>query len=359
MRAAVCYAFGKPLVIEEVALTPPGPGEVRVRLEACAICHSDISYMEGAWGGELPAVYGHEAAGVVEAIGEGVADLVAGEHVVVTLIRHCGRCPACAAGTPVLCEGSFPLGRRSPISARDGRPIAQAMRTGAFAEQVVVDASQAIAIPKGVSLAAASLVACAVLTGVGAVLNTAAVPAGSSVAVLGAGGVGLNAIQAAALAGARSIVAIDVIDAKLAAARAFGATHVVNSRHDPALDAVRSLTGGRGADHVFVTAGVPGLVEQGLALTRRGGTLVLVGMPATGVTASFDPGSLANDGQKVLGCKMGSARPRLDIPMIIDLYRQGRLKLDELITARYPLEGINEAVAAVNRGEALRNVILF
>jgi S-(hydroxymethyl)glutathione dehydrogenase/alcohol dehydrogenase len=331
MRAAVCYAFGKPLVIEEVALAPSGPGEVRVRLEACAICHSDISYMEGAWGGELPAVYGHEAAGVVEAVGEGVADLVAGEHVVVTLIRHCGRCPACAAGTPVLCEGSFPLGRRSPISARDGRPIAQAMRTGAFAEQV----------------------------GVGAVLNTAAVPAGSSVAVLGAGGVRLNAIQAAALAGARSIVAIDVIDAKLVAARAFGATHVVNSRHDPALDAVRSLTGGRGADYVFVTAGVPGLVEQGLALTRRGGTLVLVGMPATGVTATFDPGSVANDGQKVLGCKMGSARPRLDIPMIIDLYRQGRLKLDELITARYPLEGINEAVAAVNRGEALRNVILF
>jgi len=359
MKAAVCHEFGKPLVIEEVVLAAPGPGEVKVRLRACAICHSDIFYMEGAWGGDLPAVYGHEAAGVVEAVGDGVAGLAPGDHVIVTLIRYCGHCPACAEGAPVLCERSFPLDRRGPITARDGTPIKQAMRTGAFAEYVVVEASQAVSIAKDVPLDSAALVACAVLTGVGAVFNTAAVAAGSSVAVIGAGGVGLNAIQAAAIAGARRVVAIDVVEAKLAAARDFGATHVVNAARETARDAVRAATGGRGADYVFVTVGAPKVVEQGFDLMRRGGSLVLVGMPATGVTATFDPGNFANDGQKVLGSKMGSARPRLDIPMIIDLYKQGRLKLDELITARYPLERINEAVAAVNRGEALRNVIVF
>ena len=359
MKAAVCHAFRKPLVIEEVDLAPPGPGEVRVKLRACAICHSDISYMEGAWGGDLPAVYGHEAAGVVEAVGDGVAGLTPGEHAIVTLIRYCSHCPACAEGAPVLCESSFPLDTRGPITAKDGTPIKQAMNTGAFAESVVVDASQAIVIPNDVPLESAALVACAVLTGVGAVFNTAAVPAGSSVAVIGAGGVGLNTIQGAALAGARSVIAIDVVDAKLAAAQEFGATHVVNGMRDNVHDALRAATGGRGANYVFVTVGAPKVVEQGFDLLRRGGSLVLVGMPATGVTATFNPSSFANNSQKVLGSKMGSARPRLDIPMIIDLYKQGRLKLDELITARYPLERINEAVAAANRGEALRNVIIF
>jgi Zn-dependent alcohol dehydrogenase len=359
MKAAVCHAFGKPLVIEDVILAPPGPGEVEVKLKACAICHSDIFYMEGAWGGDLPAVYGHEAAGVVGAVGDGVAGLATGDHVIVTLIRYCGHCPACAGGAPVLCESSFPLDRRGPITAQDGAPIKQSMRTGAFAESVVVDASQAIAIPKDVPLDSAALVACAVLTGVGAVFNTAAVPAGSSVAVIGTGGVGLNTIQAAALAGARSIIAIDVVESKLAAAREFGATHTINGKREDPRDALRAATGGHGADYVFVTVGAPKVVEQGFDLLRRGGSLVLVGMPATGVMATFDPGSFANDSQRVLGSKMGSARPRIDVPMIIDFYRQGRLKLDELITARYPLDQINEAVAAVNRGEALRNVIIF
>jgi S-(hydroxymethyl)glutathione dehydrogenase/alcohol dehydrogenase len=359
MKAAVCHAFGKPLVVEDVVLAPPGPGEVKVRLKAGAICHSDIFCMEGAWGGDLPAIYGHEAAGVVEALGEGVAELAPGDHVVVTLIRYCGRCPACAGGAPVLCESSFPLDRRGTITTKEGAPIKQGLRTGAFAEYVVVDASQAVPIPKDVPLDSAALIACAVLTGVGAVFNTASVPAGANVAVIGAGGVGLNAIQAAALAGARAVIAVDVAARKLEAAEAFGATHVVDGAREDVGACVRAATGGRGADYVFVTVGAPGVVEQGLSLMRRGGSLVLVGMPAGGVSATFDPTSLANDGQKVLGCKMGSARPRLDIPMIIDLYEQGRLKLDELITGRYPLERINEAMDAVKRGEALRSVIVF
>src|SRR5688572_25594988 len=315
MKAAVCREFNKPLVVEEVFLRPPGPGEVRVAIKACAICHSDIFYLEGACGGELPAVYGHEAAGVVDGVGEGVHDVAVGDHVVVTLIRYCGRCPACAEGMPVLCEASFPLDGSGPLTGSDGKPIKQGMRTGAFAEQVVVDASQVVPISSDVPFASAALVACAVLTGVGAVRNTAAVAAGSSVAVIGAGGVGLNAIQAAALAGAHPVIAIDVVDTKLAAARQFGATEVINSRRENAQSRVRAATGGRGADYVFVTVGAPDVVEQGFGLIRRGGSLVLVGMPATGVTASFDPGSFANDGQRILGSKMGSARPQIDVPI--------------------------------------------
>ncbi len=359
MKAAVCREFNKPLVIEEILLRPPGPGEVRVTIKACAICHSDIFYLEGAWGGELPAIYGHEAAGVVDGVGEGVHGVAVGDHVIVTLIRHCGRCPACAEGMPVLCDASFPLDGSGPLTGTDGKPIKQGMRTGAFAEQVVVDASQVVPISTDVPFASAALVACAVLTGVGAVFNTAAVAAGSSVAVIGAGGVGLNAIQAAALAGAHPVIAIDVVDTKLVAARQFGATEIVNSRRENTQSRVRAATGGRGADYVFVTVGAPDVVEQGFGLIRRGGSLVLVGMPATGVTASFDPGSFANDGQKILGSKMGSARPQIDVPMILDLYKERRLKLDELITACYPLADINEAVAASRSGEALRNVILF
>lgn len=359
MKAAVCHEFGKPLVIEDVALAPPGPGEARVKIGACAICHSDIFYLQGAWRGELPAVYGHEAAGVVEEVGAGVTSLKPSDHVVVTLIRHCGRCPSCAAGEQVLCETAFPLDKRGPLRAADGKPIAQGLRTGAFAEHVVVDASQAVAIPKDVPLDSAAVVACAVLTGVGAVINTAAMPAGGTAAVIGAGGVGLNTVQGAALAGARTIVAIDVAPAKLKAAEAFGATHTVRAGEQDVRQSVLSATGGRGADYVFVTVGAPNVVEQGFDLMRRGGTLVLVGMPAAGVMASFDPGTFAAYGQRVLGSKMGSARIETDVPKIIDLYRQGRLKLDELITGRYPLADINEAIAGVLGGNALRNVIVF
>ncbi|HWT29571.1 MAG TPA: alcohol dehydrogenase catalytic domain-containing protein, partial [Propylenella sp.] len=294
MRAAVCREFNKPLVIEEVVLRPPGPGEVRVSIKACAICHSDIFYLEGAWGGDLPAVYGHEAAGVVDKVGEGVFGVSVGDHVIVTLIRYCGQCLPCTDGMPVLCENSFALDSSGPIAAKDGTPIKQGMRTGAFAEQVVVDVSQVVPVSSDVPFASAALVACAVLTGVGAVFNTAAVRAGSSVVVIGAGGVGLNAIQAAALAGARAVIAIDVVETKLRAARQFGATEIINSRHENTRDLVRAATGGRGADYVFVTVGAPNVVELGFELIRRGGSLVLVGMPATGVMASFDPGNFAN-----------------------------------------------------------------
>ena len=359
VRAAVCRVFGEPLVIEEIEIAPPGQGEIRVSLAACAICQSDVHYLQGAWGGSLPAVYGHEAAGIVAEVGPGIAGIAAGDHVVVTLIRSCGTCDSCTSGETALCEATFPLDERGPLTTWDGEPIAQGVRTGAFAEQVVVHASQAVVIPTDVPLDVAALLACGVITGFGAVVNTAAVAPGSSVVVIGTGGVGLNAVQGAAFAGATTIIAVDVSDTKLEAARAFGATTTVNSAEVDATEAVAAHAGSRGADYVIVTVGAPGVVEQGLLLLRRAGTMVIVGMPASGVTASIDPGAIANEGQRILGSKMGSSRIAVDIPRLVALYRDGRLKLDELISGRYPLAQINEAIASAADGATIRNVILF
>jgi Zn-dependent alcohol dehydrogenase len=359
MKAAVCYEFGKPLVIEEIEIASPQAGEVKVKLAACAICHSDILYMDGAWGGVLPAVYGHEAAGVVAEVGPGVTGLAPGDHVVVTLIRSCGGCHFCSQGKPVMCETTFHLDEDGPLRTKDGSAIVQGLRTGAFAQQVVVDASQAVRIPEDLPLDSASLLACGVITGLGAVVNTAEVRPGSNVAVVGTGGVGLNSVQGAALSGAKAVIAIDLSDDKLQASKKFGATDTVNPAKQDAAEAVRALTDGRGADYIFITVGAKAAIEQGFGLLNRGGTLVIVGMPASGVTAEFDPTAFAGASQRVLGSKMGSTRLQVDVPRLVELYGQGRLKLDELISGRYPLEQINEAVASVKRGEALRNVIMF
>ena len=359
MKAAVCREFGGPLVVEEVELDEPGRGEVRVRVAACAICHSDILAAEGAWGGSLPVLLGHEAAGVVEAVGTGVERVAPGDHVVVTLIRSCGTCFYCARGEPQLCETSFPLDARPVLRARDGTPIRQGIRTGAFAEQVVVDASQVVAIPRDVPLDSASLLACGVITGLGAVTNTADVPPGSHVVTIGTGGVGLNCLQGAALREARTNIAVDISDDKLAAAPAFGATHTLNPAKADARAFVRELTEGRGADYVFVAAGSPRAVEQGMALLRRAGTLVVVGMAPEGVKAALEMVDIADNAFRVIGSKMGSTVIRRDVPALVERYREGRLKLDQLVSGRYPLESINEAIAAVRAGSALRNVIVF
>ena len=359
MRAAVCRAFKMPLTIEEVSLAEPRAGEVRVRIAACAICHSDLMAIDGAWGGDLPTVFGHEAAGVVEALGPGVTGVAPGDHVVVTLLRSCGDCHFCARGELQLCETRLPLDLRSPLAAADGSTIRQGLRTAGFAERVVVHASQVSVIPREIPLASASLLACGVITGVGAVLNTAGVRPGSHVATIGTGGVGLNCVQGAALAGARTNIAIDVSEQKLAASRTFGATHAVNPQESDARAAVRSLTGGRGADYVFVAVGSAAAIEQGATFVRRGGTLVIVGMTAEGVKVRLEALDIADNALRILGSKMGATRLSVDIPVLVDWYRQGRLKLDELISGRYPLERINEALASSASGAALRNVIVF
>jgi Zn-dependent alcohol dehydrogenase len=359
MRGAVCRKFGAPLVVEELELEPPAAGEARVRVVACAICSSDVAFAGGAWGGILPAVYGHEAAGIVEEVGADVTAVRPGDRVVVSLLRECGRCYFCAQGEPHLCEWDFPADREGRLRTRDGEPVHRAMHTAAFAEEVVVDQSQLAVVPESLPLDLASLLGCGVVTGFGAVVDRARVSPGASVVVIGTGGVGLSSIQAAALQGASPIVALDVSPAKRDAALRLGATHAVDAASPGAPDEIRGLTGGRGADHVLVTVGRSDAVERGLACVRRGGTVVVVGMPPSGETFRVEAVALANDDVRILGSKMGSTRLARAIPQLVEHYQQGRLELAALVTARYPLTEINEALAASRRGHALRNVIVF
>lgn len=356
IKAAVCHTFGQPLKVETIQLRAPEMGEVEVTLKACAICHSDISFAEGGWGGTLPAVYGHEAAGHVTSIGAGVKGVSLGDAVVVTLIKSCGSCGCCASGKPVICETTDTPAPH--LTATDGSPIVQAMNCGAFAEKVVVDQSQIVRIPADMDMRAASLLACGVITGIGAVVNAANLRAGQDVVVIGAGGVGLNAIQGARIAGARRIVAVDMSDEKLQIAKDFGATDGVLASADAPWDAARAAMG-RGADAVFVTVGAVPVYNQAPNYLAAGGKIVMVGMPHIGDAATYDPGSMASVGQGMVGSKMGDAVIARDIPWMVDLYQQGRLKLDELVSQTWTLDQINAAIADTKTGSAKRNVIVF
>ena len=355
IKAAVCHAFGAPLTIETVTLAAPAHGEVEVTLKACAICHSDVTYMEGGWGGTLPAVYGHEAAGHVTALGAGVRGIALGDPVVVTLIRSCGTCPSCASGRPVACESDMASG---PLTMPDGSPLHQAMHTGGFAERVVVNQSQVVKLSDTISMEAASLLACGVITGIGAVVNAAQLRAGQDVVVIGTGGVGLNAIQGARIAGARRIVAVDMTPEKLAIAQEFGATDTVLATSDKPWRAAKKAMG-RGADAVFVTVGAIPAYDQAPQYLANGGKVIMVGMPHSGAMSSYEPVMLAATGQGMVGSKMGDVVIARDIPWMVDLYEQGRLKLDELISGRWRLDQINEAITDTKSGSAKRNVIVF
>lgn len=358
MKAAVCRAFGAPLTIEDLSLASPKTGEVRVDIKSCAICHSDLTYIDGGWGGDLPAVFGHEASGIVNEIGDGVADFAVGDRVVVTLIRSCGTCHSCAQGAQVACETSFPLDAQSPLSA-GGETVKHGLRTGAFAEQAVVHQSQLAKIDDDISFEVASLMACGVITGFGAVVNTAQVPVGATVAVIGLGGVGMNCIQGAAVAGANTIIGLDIANDKLTLSKEFGATHAIDANAEDVVEQIKAVTNGRGADYVFVSVGIKRAIDSAPDMLAPLGSMVIVGMPPTGVMTEFDPGNLASYSQKILGSKMGSARIRVDIPYLMGLYRDGRLKLDELISNCYQFDEINEAIAGVKRGDVLRNVVVF
>jgi NDMA-dependent alcohol dehydrogenase len=359
MKAAVCYEFGEPLLVEEVAIDPPQTGEVQVRIAATAICHSDIHLVRGEWGGKTPVIAGHEAAGVISEVGPRVTAVRPGDHVVVSLLRWCGRCYYCALGRPYDCEGKFLLDTENRLHNRDGVPLAQGIRTATFAEYTVVDQSQVVKVPDGFPLDRACLLGCGVITGLGAVVNTAHVETGSNVVVIGAGGVGLNSIQGAVLCGAAKIIAVDVLENKLEAARCLGATHTVNSAVEDAVAAVLDLTAGRGAEYAFATVGSSQAISQASRMIRKGGTTVLVGMPPNAdVKFALNAHELVY-GRTMVGSFMGETRPSIDVPHLVELYQQGRLKLDELITNRYPLERINDAIESTERGEALRNVIVF
>jgi Zn-dependent alcohol dehydrogenase len=358
IRAAVCHAFGQPLTIVEVLLRAPETGEVEVRLDACAICHSDITYIDGGWGGNLPAIYGHEAAGIVTAVGAGVHGIVPGDSVCVTLIRACGHCPNCSSGKPTICDTPYDR-MAGPVTLADGSPVEHGMATAGFAESVVVDQSQIVVIPADMPKDAASLISCGVITGVGAVVNAGGVRPGQDVVVIGAGGVGLNAIQGARIAGARRIVAVDMTSEKLAIAREFGATDGVLATEGKPWAAAKRLLGGRGADAVIVTVGAIPAYDAAPKYLGYGGRVVMVGMPHSGAMSTYEPVMLAAVGQGMVGSKMGDVVIRRDIPWMVDLYQQGRLKLDELISGRFTLDQINDAIANTRTGAARRNVIMF
>ena len=361
IQAAVCRELGGPLTIETLRLDPPQGSEVRVKVLASSICHSDIIYMDGGWGGTLPAVFGHEVAGVVTDAGPAVqsGDIRMGDRVLASLLRSCGRCECCEAGIPTQCATEFSIDSAPRLTDESGRPVRAGLRVGGFAESVVVDTSQVVKIPAYVADDAACLISCGVMTGFGAAINTANVQVGDSVAVVGCGGVGLNCVQGAALAGALPLVAIDVTDDKLVQARAFGATETVNAANGDVSERARALTDGRGFDIVMTAVGSARAIEAALPLLSRDGALVVVGMPPGDERVSLNATGLAHFGQRILGCKMGDARLRIDVPRLFRLYRSGRLKLDELISSRRPLAEINASIELSRRSQNLRHVIVF
>ncbi|MEM8942629.1 MAG: Zn-dependent alcohol dehydrogenase [Pseudomonadota bacterium] len=356
IKAAVCHEFGQGLTLDDVLLRSPRADEVEVDIHAVAICHSDISYLSGDWGGVLPAVYGHEAAGVIRAVGNTVTGFEPGDPVVVTLIRACAYCSSCYSGRPFACSERQTL-EETPLWTLAGEPIEQGMQCGAFAERVVVHHSQVVRVSPQLPLPQASLLACGVITGIGAVVNVAELRVGQDAVVIGAGGVGLNAIQGARIAGARRIVALDMNESKLKTALDFGATHSVLASDDDCVQQVLDAIG-RGADAVFVTVGSAQAYNGAADYLAPAGRIVMVGMPATGALSTFEPANLAALGQQMLGSKMGDSIIQRDIPWLEDLYLQGRLKLDELVSRIWSLDRINEAIDDTRAGEASRNVII-
>ena len=359
MKAAVCYEFGKPLVIEDIDIAEPGEGEVKVKVAATAICHSDVHDMKGELPGPTPFVGGHETAGYVDTISTGVSSVKVGDPVVVSLLASCGECYYCSTGLPHLCTDKFTPPKNPRLRNRQGDVLGQKGSVGGFAENVVVDESQLVRIPADMPLDRAALLSCGVITGFGAVVNRTQVKAFQSVVVMGAGGVGINAIQGAAYVGAYPIIAVDVLDEKMKKAMEFGATHMVNARKEDAADEVRKLTDGRGADYVYVTVGSIVAIKQGFGMSGIRGTTVIIGLPNFKDSLCFSPLELIPTEKHIIGGFMGATNRAVDIPNLINMYQTGRLKLDALITGRYSLDKINEAVELTEKGEGFRNVIMF
>ncbi|WP_027478770.1 zinc-dependent alcohol dehydrogenase family protein [Curvibacter gracilis] len=358
------YAESRPLEVTEVDLAPPGPGEVLVRVVAAGLCHSDLSIINGDRPRRTPIVLGHEAAGVVEALGEGVTDLVPGDHVILVFVPSCGHCAPCSEGRPVLCEpagaanvaGTL-LGGGRRLSWQ-GQPMDHFVGVSAFAQHAVLSRRGVQKIDSELPLEIAALFGCAVMTGVGAVVNTSQVRPGQSVAVVGLGGVGLSAVMGALAAGAGRVVAVDLADDKLAFARRLGATDVVNAGADNAVEQLRELTGG-GVDHALEMVGSARALEFAYRVTRRGGTTVTVGLPASSQNLSTPVWHLVAEERTLKGSYLGSCVPRRDIGRFVALYRQGKLPVDQLLTGRLSLDQINLGFDRLARGEAIRQVIMM
>jgi Zn-dependent alcohol dehydrogenase len=364
LRAVADRPYGetRPLVLEEVELGAPRAGELLVRIAAAGVCHSDVSVVDGSRVRPLPMALGHEAAGVVEEVGPGVRDVKAGDHVVLTFVPSCGTCGECSSGRPALCTPAAAVNGAgtllhgpSLLTDRDGKTVHHHLGVSGFAHHAVVARESAVVVPRDVPLPIAALFGCAVLTGAGAVLNTASIRAGQSVAIFGLGGVGLAAVMGAAVAGAYPIVAVDPVESKRRLALELGATAAFAP--EEADKATKDLTGG-GVDVAFEAAGVPAVLEAAFRAPRRGGVAVAMGLPHPSRTVTLPALLFAGEGRTLTGSYMGSAAPQRDIPRYISLWKAGRMPVDRLQSASMPLERINEAFEALAAGAAVRQVLL-
>jgi NDMA-dependent alcohol dehydrogenase len=363
-KAAVCREINQPVVVEEIEVESPRRNEVMIRLAACGVCHSDYSVTTGTIPFPPPVVLGHEGAGIVVEVGEGVTGIAVGDAVVSSFVSMCGKCRYCQTGRPQLCDQAAKAAYTLPdgtVRTQDlqGKPLNVFSGCGVMAEYATLHTDNVVKIDKDIPLDRAALVSCGVMTGVGAVVNTARVEAGSVTVVFGCGGVGLNAIQGCALAGAATIVAVDTSDAKLEMARQFGATHVLNAKtEENVVKALRKLTGG-GADYAFECVGYGEIAAQAYGALRKGGTAVVVGVASQKDTTTVRTASLTFEEKTLTGSYFGSARPREDFPRLLALYRAKRLKLDELITRTYRIEEAAQAFADLASGKNARGVIVF
>ncbi len=364
--AAVLYEPGKPLRIEQIEVLPPQAGEVRVQMKAAGVCHSDYHVMCGDLAMPMPIIPGHEGSGVVIDIGEGVTSLAPGDHVIPIWRGSCGRCDYCARGRPALCDmgtamrfgGTMPDGTmRFRNSAGDF--VRHYAGVSAFASIATMPEASVVKIDPGFCFNKAALIGCGVITGVGAVVNAAEVRCGSTVAVFGCGGIGLNIVQGARMVGARQIIAVDTHASKLAHAKVFGATHSIDASTCDSVLAVRDLTRGFGADYTFEAIGKPEAIAQAFDATRKGGKCVVAGICRADARAPINVNQLVYAEKSLIGTLYGTARPRQDLLGLIDMHASGQLLLDELITTTYPLEQINEAYGALIRGEVARSLIVF
>jgi S-(hydroxymethyl)glutathione dehydrogenase / alcohol dehydrogenase len=358
MKAAVFHGPQQPLTIEDVDIAKPIASEVLVRTVASGVCHSDLHFVDGFYPFPAPAILGHEAAGLVEAVGPHVSEFKPGDHVIACLSVFCGHCPYCLTGRTHLCQ-SRPVRppHEPPKLTWKGAPVNQFANLSAYAEQMLVHENALVRVRDDMPLDRAALIGCGVTTGVGAVLNTARVEAGATVAVFGAGGIGLAVIQGARIAGASTIIAVDVFERKLVQARELGATHTVDASNEDPVKAIRALTGG-GVEYAFEAIGLKKAAEQAFDCLRPGGTATVIGMIPVGQKIELDGPAFLRE-KRIQGCSMGSNRFKVDMPKYVEFYLTGRLRLDEMITRRGRLEDVNDAFRAMKAGEVARTVLMF
>ncbi|GGY13146.1 S-(hydroxymethyl)mycothiol dehydrogenase [Streptomyces anandii] len=357
VRAVVARGKGAPVSLETIVVPDPGPGEALVRVEACGVCHTDLHYREGGINDEFPFLLGHEAAGVVESVGEGVTDVAPGDFVILNWRAVCGQCRACLRGQPWYCFATH--NAKQKMTLPDGTELSPALGIGAFAEKTLVAAGQCTKVDRAASAAAAGLLGCGVMAGIGAAINTGNVGRGDSVAVIGCGGVGAAAIAGSVLAGAAKVIAVDIDDRKLATAAKLGATHTVNSRHSDAVEAIRELTGGFGADVVIEAVGRPETYKQAFYARDLAGTVVLVGVPTPEMKLELPLLDVFGRGGALKSSWYGDCLPSRDFPMLIDLHLQGRLDLDAFVTETIALDEVEKAFERMHGGDVLRSVVVL